>query len=150
MRIKACREISNPLPDFVDKPFVEGMWLEIDDEEIIKIGKRYFELTNGDTEFTKKLETWRKNNWEYNPFREEMIRNRQDLELLKEKMLQLIEVMQEIRPKGKWINEYPHADGTGGYKCSICGEYFCFISVMNKNYCTNCGAHMINGGDKND
>ena len=38
------RLFPNPLPDFKDKPLREPLAIEISDEDIVKIGERYFEL----------------------------------------------------------------------------------------------------------
>ena len=47
MKIAVYKEIPNPLPDFEDKPILQGMYIIIDDEQIKKIGERYFEIMNG-------------------------------------------------------------------------------------------------------
>lgn len=51
MKIEVYRLLPNPLLDFQNQYMAEGQILSISDEEIIKIGKRYFELMNGPEQF---------------------------------------------------------------------------------------------------
>ena len=45
MKIRAYREIPNPLPDF-DTSIYEGLIIVLDDTTILKIGERFIELRN--------------------------------------------------------------------------------------------------------
>ena len=47
MIILCDRLLPNPLPDFQDKPIKEPIAIELSDEEIKRIGDKYFELISG-------------------------------------------------------------------------------------------------------
>ena len=51
MIIICYRLIPNPLPDFQEKPIKEKIAIELSDEEIIRLGRRYFTLMNGKAQF---------------------------------------------------------------------------------------------------
>ena len=44
------------------------------------------------------------------------------------------ELLDDLRPKGEWINTTPYDEG----ECSLC----CYLSIKCYNFCPNCGADM--------
>lgn len=52
------------------------------------------------------------------------------------------------RAKGKWIVEIDCEGKTRTCTCNLCGNKTSKYTWVNPNFCSNCGAKMENGGDK--